>query len=239
MKKSIMIWLIVAACLVLVGSTVFSLSMSANRWDFNLLNSEKLGTETFDIDENFRSISINSDTEDIVFRLSDDGKCKVVCCDREKVEHTVLVQDETLSIECIDSGKWYDHISLLSIVSPTITVYLPQTEYASLSIEESTGNIFIPKNFLFGSMDIDLSTGDVDCRASSSGLIRIQTSTGNIISEGLSAGELDLSVLTGHVNVQTVICEGNVGVNVSTGKRISRMFHVRASALSETQVISL
>lgn len=58
----------------------------------------------------------------------------------------------------------------------------------------------IPKELAFGSLDITADTGDVECRASSDGLIRIATDTGHIRVEGVSAGELALSVSTGDVN---------------------------------------
>lgn len=218
MKRTSMIWLIIATCFVLIGGVFFCLTMTVNHWNFSLLDNEKMETATFDINEEFHNISINSDTEDIEFCLSEDGMGKVVCYEREKEKHTVTIQDGTLSIEKMDTRKWHDYISLFSFGSPTITVYLPQAEYASLFIEESTGAITIPKDFLFGSMDISLSTGDVDCSASSSGLLRIETDTGDIHLQNLSAGELDLSVSTGHVDVQSVVCEGNVGVSMSTGK---------------------
>ena len=218
MNKTLIIWLVVAVCLVLIGGAVFCLAMAANHWDFSLLNSDKMETNTYDVTEDFQSISIHSETEAIEFRLSDDGKCRVVCLENEKEKHDISVQNGTLSIEQSDSAKWYEHVHFFSVETPAITVYLPKAEYASLLIKESTGTVTIPQDFLFGSMDIHVSTGDIDCRSSSSGLIRIKTSTGDILAENLSAGELELSASTGHITVQSVVCGGNVGASVSTGK---------------------
>ena len=218
MKKATKICLIAAACLVLIGGAAFCIAMTANHWDFSLLSNDKLETTTFDITDDFRNISVKSDTEDIEFRLSDDGTCTVVCRERESETHTASVQNGTLLVERIDTENWFGHISLFSFESPTITVYLPQTDYEALFIEEDTGDITVPKSFQFGSVDIELSTGEVDFRASSPGLIRIQSSTGDIRAEGLSAGELDLTASTGHVDVLSVTCAGDVGVSVSTGK---------------------
>ena len=46
---------------------------------------------------------------------------------------------------------------------PKITVYPLQAQYASLFIEEHTGDISIPKEFTFDSIDLSFRTGDVDC----------------------------------------------------------------------------
>lgn len=240
MKMTSIIWLVIAACLVLIGGVVFCLAMGANHWDFSLLGSDKMSTETFDVSEDFQSISIRSDTEEITFCPSEDGRCRVVCYENEKEKHTVSVENGTLLIERTDTRKWYDHIHLFSFESQTITVYLPQSEYAALSIEESAGAVTIPAGFLFGSADIVLSTGSVDCRASVSGLLRIRTSTGDIHVEGISAGELDLTVSTGRVDVRSVVCEGGVEVAVSTGKaNLTDVLCKSVSSVGDTGDITL
>ena len=218
MKRTTMVWLAAAVCLVLVGGAGFSLAMAANHWDFRALGSDRMKTSTFDISEDFRDISIRSDTEKIMLLPSDDGTGKVVCYEAEKEPHSVSVKNGTLSVELTDLRNWYDHIAFFSFETPTITVYLPQKQYASLSIKESTGNITIPGDFLFESVEIDVSTGDVDCRASASGLLRIESDTGDLYLDGFSAGELDLTVSNGKVEVQSAKCEGSIGVRVSTGK---------------------
>ena len=71
---------------------------------------------------------------------------------------------------------------------------------------------------MFKHVDISLSTGDVDFRASASEMIKIKTSTGDICAENISAGSLDLTVSTGKVTVSGATCERDVTVGVSTGK---------------------
>ena len=217
MKQAEKIWLVTAVSLLLVGVLIFGGVMAAHHWDFAALGGTKYETHVVDIKEDFQNISIRSHTEDIVFLPSDDGACRVVFYEREKEKHTADVQDGTLSLAVADAGKWYNHITLFS-GSPRITIYLPLAEYASLFIEESTGDITIPGDFTFGSVDISADTGDVACSASSLGRIHIGLSTGDIRVDHLSAGELNLSVSTGKVEVCSVACEGDVGVRVSTGK---------------------
>ena len=220
MKKVTVILLAAAACLVLTGVVVFCITMAANQWDFSRLDNDKQTTRTFDVTGDFRNISVLFETEDVEFRLSGDGKCKVVCVEREKEPHTVSVADGTLKIERTDKREWYDHLTLFSFDKQTITVYLTETGYEALRMKGSTGDVKVPGDFGFGSIEIAVSTGDVDCRATSSGLLRIGTSTGDIRLENLLAGELDLAVSTGRVEAASVVCGGDVTVRVSTGKTI-------------------
>ena len=217
MRKTVKIWLFIAASLVFVGLIMFAAVMSEYKWDFSKLSTGKYETNTYEISEEFSNLSMNTDTADIIFALSDDGKCRVECYEEEKAKHSVAVQENTLVMKMIDEKSWYDYIGI-NFGSPKITVYLPKAEYTSLFINGSTGDIEIPKNFKFEGVDISLSTGDVNFFASASKLIIIKTSTGNICVENTSAGTLDLSASTGRITVSNVICGGDANINVSTGR---------------------
>ncbi len=216
MRKTTKVWLITAASLVLIGCILFVVVMSMLEWDFTKLSTTKYETNTYEVSEAFDSISINTDTADIVFALSDDGKCKVECYEGENTNHSVAVKNNMLVIDT-NPKSWYYYIGL-SFDSSKITVYLPSTQYTSLQIDESTGDVKIPNEFMFKNADISLSTGNVHFCGSASEILKIKTSTGAISVENISVGSLDLKVTTGTVTVSDVNCEGDVTVGVSTGK---------------------
>lgn len=218
-----------AFLLILIGAILFVVGMTGHGWDFSLLNTVKYETNTHEINDEFNKIKIDTDISDIFFELSDDDTCRVVCYEEEDLKHSVSVQDETLTITCKDDRTWFARFGI-AFDSPKVTVYLPKTEYSSLTIKGSTGDITLPKDFNFGSADLELSTGDIDCRASLSGVMRIHNQTGDIRLEGLSAKELDLAVSTGHVNLVSVSCEGNISISVSTGK--TRMTDVSCNSIT-------
>ena len=218
MRRATKIWLILAASLVAVGLIMIIAAMTANNWDWSRLDTMKYETNTHEIIENFDSVSINTNTADIIFLPSDDGSCRVVCYEEEKEKHSVNVKDGDLIIECVDTRKWYDRIMIMSFTAPKITVYLPEGEYGSLCIKASTGAVDIPENFKFESIDIDVSTGDVKCLASASGLVKIKTSTGDICLEEMSAEEIDIAVTTGKITASSISCAGEMKTAVSTGK---------------------
>ncbi len=217
MRKATKIWLIIATSLVLIGCVLFGGVMSVLGWDFTKLSTVQYETNTYEIREAFNDLSIKTDTAHIVLAVSDDGTCRVECYEKENEKHAVMVEEGTLAIKRMDERSLYDYIGI-NFGSPKITVYLPTSEYASLLIRESTGDIQIPKDFNFEDVDIALSTGDVDFCASASKSVRIKTSTGDIHAENISVGSLDLSVTTGKVTATSVNCKGDLTVGVSTGK---------------------
>ncbi|MBE6671636.1 MAG: DUF4097 domain-containing protein [Ruminococcaceae bacterium] len=217
MRKTTKIWLIIAASLIVIGLVMFAAVMTSFDWDFTKLNTYEYETNTHEINEKFNNISINTDTADIIFTVSDDDKCKIICYEQENLKHSVDVQNDTLTIKIDEEVKWYDRIGI-NFGSPSITIYLPMDEYASLHIKGSTGDIEIPDKFKFENVDISLSTGDVKFLSSASGLLKIKTSTGNIQAKNISVGSLKLSVSTGNVSLSKVNCEGDINIKVSTGR---------------------
>ena len=222
MKRATKLWLLAAAALIVLGMLAFVCVMAFHHWDYTALGSpvvNSLETETVVIGEDFRSIDLRSETSDISFLPSEDGKCKVVFCEPDNVQTSAGVRNGTLFIEVTDKGgSWLDHFSLFTAGSSSVTVYLPKAEYAALSIEEHTGEIALPGDFAFERIGITASTGDVTCRASASGAVQIGTDTGMIDVENISAGALELSVTTGRVEVRGVECAGDVRLSVSAGK---------------------
>lgn len=217
MSENAKIWLVTAFFLVLIGCIIFWGIMSMLEWDFTKLSTSKYETNNHVINEKFKSITVDTNTADIDFVLSEDTKTSVICYEQQNERHSVGVKDGTLLIEVVDTRKWYEYIGINFSV-PKITVYIPRGEYETLSVKSDTGDVEIPKDFKFKNIHISGSTGDVTNYAFFSERIKIKTSTGNICVKNISSGTLDLSVSTGNVTVSEVTCEDNITVNVSTGK---------------------
>ena len=203
--------------IILLGLIILMLVMAGYNWNFNSLINGKYETNTYEITEKFTDINIATDTADIQFKLSDNKKCIVECYEKEKEKHSVAVLNDTLNINVIDQREWFDFICINS-VSPKITVYLPEIHYSTLLVDESTGDIEIPKDFKFENANISLSTGDVEFSASAEKLINIEASTGDINLRDNSAEEIILSTSTGGIYVSNIVCQGNINTSVSTGK---------------------
>ena len=215
MRKTTKIWLIIAVSLVLVGSIIFTGIMSVLKWDFRKLSTVKYQTNLYEITENFDDISIKTDTADIVFAVSDDGKCKVGCYEDKKEKHSVTVQGNTLVINIVNQKSWYDYIGI-NFGSPKITVYLPKTEYTSLVIKTNTGDISL-ENISAGSLDITVSTGDVDLKNIECNSVLSSGSTGDIHLKNVIAKE-EVSIKRSTGDVKFNGCDaGEISVETDTG----------------------
>ncbi len=189
------------------------------KWDFAKLSASKMQTKDYEIDDIFSNISITADTAEIDFVLTEDEKCKVVCYENVKETHEVKVENGTLFISLKNEKAWYDYIGF-NFSSPKISVYLPEFKYDSLKINSDTSDVKIAKGFKIDSIDIEVSTGNVECYAWAEEAAKIKTSTGNISIENIAVGSLDLTVSTGKITATDIDCNGDFNITVSTGNAV-------------------
>ena len=206
MKK----WFTIAGALILMGGLMFTMTGCAGGWHFG---GKRVETST-DITEGFSNIDIITDTYDITLAPSQDGNCRLVTYGNKKITHTASVEDGTLKIHINDSRKWFERI--FGWYTNLLTLYLPEAEYASLSISEDTGNISI-SGYKFDNVNIDLSTGNVTIQDVTCADFRLTLSTGDTYIYGITCSSFTTSASTGDISVNNITASGNVHIDRSTG----------------------
>jgi DUF4097 and DUF4098 domain-containing protein YvlB len=216
MNKSTKTWLITAAALLLGGCLIFAGVMTMLAWNFSELSTDQFETSHHEVKEDFRSISIVTDTADMELIASEELKCEVVCHEQKNGKHSVSVRDGVLIIEVKDTRKWYDHIGIEFIDARKITIYLPDGEYGALAVKGTTGGAKIASDFAFESIAVSFTTGSIKSYSSASGAVKLKTTTGGISIENCYVGSVDVSVSTGSLNAEDLACK-SFTANGSTG----------------------
>lgn len=196
MKNSTKFWLITATVLLIVGTTMLAVLILKYNWDFDKLSAKKFETNSYNINDEFNNISINTNDADITFALAKDGKCKVECYEETKAKHSVEVREDTLFVNVCNEKSWYDYIGIY-FKSAKITVYLPKNEYSSFDIKGMTSDVCI-ENIGMESLNISVSTGDVT------------------VSDIICGGDITVGVSTGDLHLTNIVCK-NVISQGSTG----------------------
>lgn len=186
-------WLVIGVLLLIIGGILFAVGMAALNWNFLSFDTNKYQTNTYDIAEEFGSLSIINDTTDIVFKK---GEAKVVCFENENIKHTASVNNGVLEIRANDNRKWYNYIGF-NFNNPKITIYLPSNQYDALKIEGDTGDVNLS----------DISFND----------IQIALHTGDIRLSNLNSNNISLKTTTGKMQLQNIECRGLLSTAVSTG----------------------
>ena len=99
MSKTAKIWLIVAAVLTALGLLIFVGAVAACGMDFAKLGTVAYTTETYEVSGGFDKILIDVSTTEVELKLADDGRCKAVCYESDKVRHSARVESGTLVID--------------------------------------------------------------------------------------------------------------------------------------------
>ena len=217
MKRGMLIWLIVAASLVVAGALLFVGALMMARFDFKMFGSVKYDTNSYEFEETIGDITVDTNTAHVKILPSDDGVVRVVCKEEEKLQHTVTVEDGTLSIRLVDTRRWYNYIHLFSFDTDEITVFLPRGEYGALTVNVSTGDVEVPAEYSFKSVKIKGSTAHATCRAEVREDLNIELTTGAVKVENTKVGAMWLTTSTGRIQVFSVVCEGDASLNVTTG----------------------
>ncbi len=209
---------LIGGLLILVGLTISLIVLINNKFDFSKFDNSSYISNTHELNDSFSDIVINSNTADIEFIYSLDELNKVECFESEKEIHSVTVSNNKLEINVTNNRKWYDYIGF-NFKTPKIKIYLNQFLYNSLVITEDTGNINIPDEFNFTSINIKASTGNVTCFADSLELTKIDLSTGNVLLNHVQSKNIEINTSTGDIHLSNIV-SSNMTLNLSTGNTI-------------------
>ena len=105
--------------------------------------------------------------------------------------------DGTCRVVCRESKK-APHTVTAENGTLQISSSRERTDVFDLCFEKQTVTVYLPKNMYE--------------------TISIETSTGDVTIEALSAGTIACTVSTGHVRMRNVACTGDVTIGISTGK---------------------
>ena len=234
MKKSVWISMIVAAGLLLAGIACMVVGLGLRGHESLLGEDPSLVTTAFTPEGDFTSISVDTITADVKFLYAEDGICRVEARDRESIIYTAEILDGTLLIRAEDHRSWMDHIEFFGVSqNPTVTVYLPAKSLKALTVDVTTGDVSIPRDFTFsGNVELSSNSGDLTLLAAVEGDTSLETTTGDVTVEGkhktvsasattgdvtlrhVDAKELTVSVTTGSIHVQKAVA---VAVTAAAG----------------------
>lgn len=218
MKNGKLTALLVAAVCIGLGLVLILGALAAIDFELDWMHDADSTTTTYTIEEAFTDISIKGAECDIRLLPSEDGVCKVVCRESDKIYHTVTVKNSTLTVRRIDSRKWFERISLFNWGKMEIAVYLPESAYASLHITGVSGNIEVPRGFSFVSAELHNTSGDISCSAAVREELSAKTVSGKLSIQDVAPKRLTAKSTSGKVTVSAVKVEAAMEVETVSGK---------------------
>ena len=180
---------------------------------------ENYEKKSYEITDEIHDITISDITADVSVLPYDGDVVRIETYGHKKMIRAIDASDGNLSISVKDERDWWDFISLGQL--SYVKVYLPDRVYGSLDISITTGDVNIGE-FKLDSITVEATTGDVTNRADSLSDITLTTTTGDVQNYGSAAGALRITATTGDVKVDnasvgsTTVDSGSGGVLISS-----------------------
>ncbi len=221
MKKATKIMLLVALGLILTGTVLFCIGAAKTEFRFYEWSGGRNGdvkTSTYELKEPFSNITVKEISGDIRILPSTDGVCKVVCRETERMQVTVEIVGDTLTVTRRDKSRWYEHIGLF-IVFPDldVTLYLPEAAYQELSLHSVSGDVQLSgSDYTFSGVSLGSTSGDLTVNGNGrtsewvSDLLRLDTTSGNVNvtqMHGKNSLGVEIDTTSGDVRLNGVDCK--------------------------------
>lgn len=235
MKKCTKTALITAISLIVAGILIFTAAMFTMDFDFSRLDNSKYTTKTYEYSDLIRSIYIDVDTTDVTILPTSDNKLKVVCLEKEDSPHSVTIVNNALKINNQEK-KWYEYISIVNIERAKITLYVPDANYSTLSVETDTGDITVNDITFSDEISAECNTGDIYISNPKTNKLSTEATTGHITIENVTPTvitennndedsmlisinpmNIEAETSTGDITFRNVRTGGNITAEASTG----------------------
>ena len=232
MKKSnviIKICLIVGIISLIVGGLIFTLAMTANKWDFGVLASHRVEAKVEEIAEadTVKAITIEDSTAEVKVIYHDEQKITVEgyelktikgkliksVVSRVNEEGELIVKTERVENQIFEIG---------TDGKRAITVKIPKDMAIKLKVSLSTGDVIIgekDQDYTFNEIDVTTSTGDVFINANvTAKSLRVERSTGEVYIDGkVTADVFGSEATTGDLIINASVVAGNIDIEHDTG----------------------
>ncbi|MCR5249398.1 MAG: DUF4097 domain-containing protein [Lachnospiraceae bacterium] len=207
---------VVAGVLLGAGVVICAVAFAVLGCDWNRLSTQEFVTNTYSPDADFRDIRIETDTEDLLFVMTRDGTCKVVCYEDPENLFEVRTENDTLVIDRPEKPRMGLQFGFYT-QSPSITVYLPAKEYGEISLKTDTGDLLLAE-LSASSLRFTSDTGDVTLSGIRlSGNLEIREDTGRVTLQDMSCADLTVRSTTGDQTLTDTAASGSMNLTTDTG----------------------
>ena len=236
MKTSKIVAIVIAVVLIVAGAIISCVALAMNDFDLRKFSMMKYETKTNEVSDNFSNIKIVDAEYDVIIAKSNDGGCKVVSRDSDKIKHDAQIEDDTLVVSRTDERKWYEHIGIfIGEKDLSVKVYLPEDSYEKLYALSVSGSVKVEAGFKFteaeaqstsgevifmsaaDSLSLKSTSGDVDAKDFDVQSLKAVSVSGDIEIDNVNAESFSAKTTSGDIDLSSVVIDGDASINTTSG----------------------
>ena len=161
----------------------------------------------------YNKIEINVNTTNIKILPSEDEKTKLVCHEKKRRKHQLLLENMILKVKSTEK-KWLS----FGFKYAELTLYIPIKKYENINIINNTGSVEMFNIFEAGELLIKTNTGSVTLDTVNCDELVSKGGTGCVsLNKLISKNNIDIKRNTGNVKLKK--CDGkNIYIKTNTGR---------------------
>ena len=221
--------------LIVVGLVLMIYALFQTKFDVSALAAAECEMKTQTVSQPFDRISANTADLNVILSLAPDGVCVVEYPEGETVHVTVKTENGALVVSQDAFAKFPFNILPIVPRFPKVEIRLPEREYASLAAKTGNGDVSVPSDFCFQSVEIRTKSGNLSFSASaeqtrlwatsgnisvcggSVGAAEAESTSGNILFENVRAASLYSHSTSGKTLFSSVECGGALDASATSG----------------------
>lgn len=214
--------LIASACVSALGIIVLIALGIYTRFDLKKLNKTPYTEKTYEIEEKFNKISIDTSSYDVKFELAKTSTVTVTCINPGKND-VFAVEKKTLNIISKaqkSKGSLFNPAFDFKDGKTDIVISIPNKTLNSLSIKTSGGKVEIDDYFNVTPVDVTLETngGTIIYGSGASNVIDVKCAGGSIEMTDSKCTAMNLTLESGEITLNGVGTEADFTADVKDGK---------------------
>lgn len=248
MKRGERTMLFIALVLIVVGIALATSAAASVGFDMPKVLSDEYRDVERRIDTTYGEldgIKIDAVDGDVRFDVAEGNEILVVCSERRGVTHEVSLRGGVLEIKRVDERKWYERIAVMDFTflrDGGITVFLPPCSLQNIEIKTVSGDVELPDGIVTDELHVKTTSGDIDAVSVKCWRAELLSTSGEVMCEYMTAGELSAETTSGDVTVTASSAElsltaktvsGDVelyGVNKDKGAGASAKFNITTTS---------
>lgn len=157
--------------------------------------------KTVEVTESFHSLRVKEFSADVQLLPSEDGGCRVVYGEDEYSRCEVSVENGVLTVERVAENSSRTGFIVFEETLP-VCVYLPAGSYKELSVSCTSGDVISSGDFSWDAANVETGSGSIRLEDLSAKELHLKSTSGDIKLEELSADALSAESGSGDIKLR-------------------------------------
>lgn len=208
---------ILLACAIIgVGIAACVTGLGMKGFNVKALSTSNCVEQEYSFSEPITGIRLKTTSCDVELVRTNEAAARIVSRHSEYLTETAEVRGGVLTLEQKQNKSFDSFFSFNLDFDEKVTVYLPGNEYDSLDIATASGDVSVPSDFKFKTINTATASGTVALLASC-GDINIAAASGDVTLGAKSADSVSIATASGKVKLDGTVISGRLAIKTISG----------------------